>query len=776
MSQLVFEIVSPSPGGEVGRSVNFVVSAHDPDPAHFPKYHVDDVTVRLSAGGPARRASRDGSTWKATMTVPRQTTGGAELQYTVTASGSVNEGNDPGGGGPIIVPFAVPRDVLVVAETTFPDIGFDAYPHDVTVTTTPYALALTGTAFDASKVASVELTVDGAPVPVRDVSGDWTQWAADLALGFGEHPIEVSATDTFGNTGSRQESIIVREPPEPEPAEQAFAMTNYLQEVIGMAGRYIRVDGAASTNDDQANWLHQPLTRLIEPVNFAAASASVAQVRIAVEVLRRLLRSPAPPSLDRRYRAQAYDALLRELGASSEELRLARTADDPTRQALADRLGIELGGTRPDRLDTITIPPDEITDDDLEQLFGYRSTDPTDPLVTAQPATVSLWRQDALRAAWSRADAAERDGAAGPLPVIDPDVIVETHVRSQDKGDAAHRLWTQRRAWIDERMVEIADLLDRAAPTAAGFDTALRDAGLTADLAALAARDAAGVDITAELAVLRLTLGAFRYLVRIRALAATGTVTASERRDVASILVQVRKRRMFRKWRREERQTGIVLQPSTFVADVADDPGAFTGVLRWRADGATLARWRRTLTARESQAEASAAGYRAAIDAAEREVLPGLRDALIALIGRRNDPPRPPQQTAERLSRQLALDFRAAPGNPDHTGRPGRRLAADPAGVAALGPADQARRRGGDRRRRGPLRSRMGLAADLLAVAFGDGGLCLPGEPAAAEPIPERRHRRRPHTRANERIPDAARHGGQRRPRRHVPRDAGPGP
>ena len=427
---------------------------------------------------------------------------------------------------------------------------------------------MTGTAFDASKVASVELTVDGAPVPVRDVSGDWTRWAADLALGFGEHPIEVSATDTFGNTGSRQESIIVREPPEPEPVEQAFAMTNYLQEVIGMAGRYIRVDGAAPTNDDQANWLHQPLTRLIEPVNFAAATASVAQARIAVEVLRRLLRSPAPSSLDRRYRAQAYDALLRELGASSEELRLARTADDPTRQALADRLGIELRGARPDRLDTITIPPDEITDDDLEQLFGYRSTDPTDPLATPQPATVSLWRQDALRTAWSRADAAERDGAAGPLPVIDPDVIVEAHVRSHDQGDAAHRLWTQRRAWIDERMVEIADLLDQAVPTAAGFDAAL-----TVDLAALAARDAAGVDITAELAALRLTLGAFRYLVRIRALAATGTVTASERRDVASILVQVRKRRVFRKWRREERQTGIVLQPSTFVADVADDPG-----------------------------------------------------------------------------------------------------------------------------------------------------------------------------------------------------------
>ena len=439
-------------------------------------------------------------------------------------------------------------------------------------------------------------------------------------------------------------------------------MTNYLQEVIGMAGRYLRVAGTAPTIDDLSGWLHQPLARLIEPVNFAPATASIAQARIAVEVLRAVLRPPAPRSLDRRYRAQAYEALLRELGTSSEELRLARIADEPTRQALADRLGIGLGGVRPDRLDTLTIPPDEITDRDLESLFGYRSTNPTDPLAVPEPAIVLLWRQDALRASWARADIAERDGADGPQPVIDPDLIVEAHLRSQDPADAARRLWTRRRSWIDRRVAEISAIVDGAAPTAAGFDAALHDAGLSIDLVALAARDAEGADITAELAALGLTLNAFRYLARIRALADTGTVTASERRDVASILVQVRKRRVFRAWRREERQSGVVLSPDTFVADVDDDQDGFTGVLRWRADGTVLIRWRRTLTARRGQAEASTAGHQTAIDAAERQVLAGLRDALIALIGRRDDPPRPPQQTADRLSRQLALDFRAAAG------------------------------------------------------------------------------------------------------------------
>ena len=207
-----------------------------------------------------------------------------------------------------------------------------------------------------------------------------------------------------------------------------------------------------------------------------------------------------PAELDQRFRARAYEMVLRELGTSSEEVRLSRTADDATRQSLANRLGIGLEGSRPDRLDAITIAPDEITDSELEQLFGYRSTNPSDPLAIPEPALVSLWQHDALRAAWLRADNEQRDGADGPLPVIDPDVIVETHIRNDDPEDTAHRIWLQRRAWIDEQLVDIADVLEQVGPTPDTFDAALAEAGLTIDLVALAEQDEDGVDITAELA------------------------------------------------------------------------------------------------------------------------------------------------------------------------------------------------------------------------------------------------------------------------------------
>ena len=658
VAELFFDIVSPTPGEEVGRVVTITVTAGDTDPSHFPRFAVRRVSV--SASGPSTVATKVGpSTWQATRRLRTTTAGGAPVLVTATASGDEID-QDPGG-GVFTVPFSETREVQVLAEATAPEIGFDPFPHDVTVPAPPFTLTVTGTATDPATVASVQVSVDGSAVTTRNVSGDWAHWAADLSLGFGDHRIEARATDTVRNTGSRPETIIVRQPIEPEPVEQAFAMTNYLQEVVGMAARYLRVGGAAPTIDDLSGWLHQPLARLIEPVHFTAATASIARARIAVEVLRAVLTRAAPRSLDRRYRASAYEALLRELGASSEELRLARTADAPMRAALASRLGIALGGARPDRLDALTIAPDEITDRQLESLFGYRSTNPTDPMTILEPAMVSLWRQDALRTSWARADGAERDGADGPQPVIDPDLIVEAHLRSQDPADAARRLWTRRRSWIDDRIAEITGVIDGAAPGTAGFDAALRDAGLTIDLVDLAARDADGADITAELAALGLTLGAFRYLVRVRALAETGTVTASERRDVASILVQVRKRRVFRAWRREERQSGVVLSPDTFVADVdGDDQEDFTGVLRWRADGTVLARWRRTLATRQGQADASTAGHQGAIDAAERQVLTRLRDALITEIGRREDPPSPPQQTAERLSRQTGLDFRAA--------------------------------------------------------------------------------------------------------------------
>ena len=45
------------------------------------------------------------------------------------------------------------------------------------------------------------------------------------------------------------------------------------------------------------------------------------------------------------------------------------------------------------------------------------------------------------------------------MPVIDPDVIAEGHVRSNDPEDTAHRIWSQRRSSIEDQLLEIADVL-----------------------------------------------------------------------------------------------------------------------------------------------------------------------------------------------------------------------------------------------------------------------------------------------------------------------------
>ena len=101
------------------------------------------------------------------------------------------------------------------------------------------------------------------------------------------------------------------------------------------------------------------------------------QVRLCIEVLRRYLAKhgrSTPADAEATYRQAAYAALLRHLGTSHEEIRLARVADDATRAALASRLGIDLTQFRPDRLDQLLLQPAQVTEAALESLFGLEET------------------------------------------------------------------------------------------------------------------------------------------------------------------------------------------------------------------------------------------------------------------------------------------------------------------------------------------------------------------------------------------------------------------
>ena len=59
MAELFFDIVSPTPGEEVGRVVTITVTAGDTDPSHFPRFAVRRVSV--SASGPSTVATKVGS-------------------------------------------------------------------------------------------------------------------------------------------------------------------------------------------------------------------------------------------------------------------------------------------------------------------------------------------------------------------------------------------------------------------------------------------------------------------------------------------------------------------------------------------------------------------------------------------------------------------------------------------------------------------------------------------------------------------------------------------
>ena len=161
--------------------------------------------------------------------------------------------------------------------------------------------------------------------------------------------------------------------------EAAVSPAAYLADLLDYAVEHVKNGPGADdliTLEELANLLRQPFGDF--PASCEALSKQVRQVRIAIEVLRRFV-EPLLEKDQQAYCFSAYKVLLTKLGTSYEELRLARTADDDTRRALADRLGIDLPAGRPDPLDVMLLDPATITEEWLETLFGLADTT-RDPL------------------------------------------------------------------------------------------------------------------------------------------------------------------------------------------------------------------------------------------------------------------------------------------------------------------------------------------------------------------------------------------------------------
>ena len=167
------------------------------------------------------------------------------------------------------------------------------------------------------------------------------------------------------------------------PCSVATSPLAYLADLLDYATQHVKDGAGTLTLAGLAAEFHQPFADL--PGSCESMARQASQVRLCVEVLRAYLKSktlPAPGSrqlpvleaAQQTYRLAAYEALLSQLGASFDDLRLARTAPEAERAELAARLGIAV-----EKLDALPLVPTHLTEQVLEKLFGLADTG-RDPL------------------------------------------------------------------------------------------------------------------------------------------------------------------------------------------------------------------------------------------------------------------------------------------------------------------------------------------------------------------------------------------------------------
>ncbi|MBV6447992.1 neuraminidase-like domain-containing protein [Nitrosomonas sp.] len=200
--------------------------------------------------------------------------------------------------------------------------------------------------------------------------------------------------------------------------EAAVSPLAYLADLLKYTIQHVKNNDVLITLDKLRETFHQPFGAL--PAICEAADAQVRQVRLCVEVLRSFLGSrPLADSsreadlvkAEKAYWFDTYSSLLTKIGTSYAELRLAQTADVSDRQALADRLGIDLSHLNALYLDpNPALDPDThseaLTEQRLEQIFGLVDT-ARNPLAPGNTAKLQAWRLEYLRALWRNQDFTE---------------------------------------------------------------------------------------------------------------------------------------------------------------------------------------------------------------------------------------------------------------------------------------------------------------------------------------------------------------------------------
>lgn len=624
-------ITGPSEGQDIGGAgplytVPIAGTAEDASVITSVQYEVDDDgRFRNVIGGP-------GNNWIWHQSIEGLTLGPHTIKVT-----AIDEYNNT----------SVVSRAITCIDTGPPEINIispETSPHKITWAEGGVSVDIAGTSNDpTTPVQLVEWRLNnGDWNNATDTSlGSWLNWRFTATMSApGQHDIEVRATDGAGNPNT--DSIVIDVAVPFELQDLGFAA--YLEDLMIFTRRRVRKisDSAAIEKTLLESYFHQPYTRLTNDDYTIVATRPVAQVRIAIEVLRSYLSNN--DQFDEYYEA-AYRLLLANFGTSFAEIRLVRAADTETRQALADRLGIDVTG-----LDNLFIPPDQLTEQKLQAVFGLIDST-LDPLTLAIDQSELLTMQlSTLRIKWLHQDELNIINEDVPLPAIDPDTISESDIKNRISGNVAYDVFISRQQWIIDQRNLIQLARESAGTPLAGFNDAVNLVLGSIDLPALERSYTDGVDIEPTLHAMQLELAAFFVLARIQQLADTGLVLDSEWKELYEILVQVKKLREFPAWAQAELNTNLSLEPTFFVLN-ATRPD----LIVWRSTWRARRNWEKKLKARFKQREALKQAHQAAIDATEGIVLPRLRDLLIGTIDRQGYPD---LDIADWLTQRLSISFK----------------------------------------------------------------------------------------------------------------------
>jgi hypothetical protein len=421
----------------------------------------------------------------------------------------------------------------------------------------------------------------------QEIAYDW--WADVDAPDSGDATISVkwtvvtTTTDGAGNETSTSKPdgqdvtirVTTENPAWQDPAD-LISPRAYLKDLLGYAITHVQKPKPDKpdqfqqiTPADLTGSFFQPFEELADPLSLWGHQG-VNQVRICIEVLRKFLGSPLA---ELRYCWTAYEALFKSIGTSYEEIRLARAVDKATRESLAARLGFELDPIRPDQLDKLFLQPDQADEASLERLFGLMDTT-HDPRQTVSASELLNWQLQHLRTLWKREDDAEHINE----PLIDPDLVNKADLNSALASNPAFDLWQTRYRWIQEQLTLLEKQRKSETNHLAAFDRIVGSVLPLNELLSLVDKQKKGGNVEPKVKEMQLSQSAFNRLLRIRALAAAGSVLESEWADVYSILVQVQKVRNHQSWRQQEREKQLTLSPDYFKIAILEPHLFATGV------------------------------------------------------------------------------------------------------------------------------------------------------------------------------------------------------